>query len=186
MNETTVNTESGDAFDFIALERARFNAKQDYKDLQDVISREKARMVSDCIEKITAMLSAKYSEKVDLLAEELKQAQERYDYAKIKAAAANTQFPVGTRVQECKPPHRLSDHLKQGRKGVIELYDYSTARDWKESFTTLSLGDLFVRVLKKDGSPSKSVYRLWNGGTRALPYGWKLEQTASGNPEGDS
>jgi hypothetical protein len=81
------------------------------------------------------------------------------EYAKARAQDTGW-FPVGTVVEEWERVgylYRHADnphHRKTGRRGVVRIWDNDSPRPDRTSYGQPDVGDVYVRLLKKDGSES--------------------------------
>lgn len=75
---------------------------------------------------------------------------------------------------------RKNWHYESGRRGTIEVVDRNTQfPDNMADYRRPALGDMIIRLLKKDGTPSKQVINLMNGIPNWwLPEGEKHEKAA--------
>lgn len=84
--------------------------------------------------------------------------------------------PIGGKVVEWAPKYRFStEYIPTGLTGVVEVCTHESKFGSNVgSYSQPSIGKLFVRVLKKDGTPSM---RFVGGYTLdySLPYNWYPE-----------
>lgn len=99
-----------------------------------------------------------------------REARERLDAAKVAHATASDEGPiVGTVLHEWKRDsygYRLGDWKKSGRTGVVRVWDNGSAHPPNIRYSLPSVGDKYIRVLKRDGSESTTFDTL---------RGWRSE-----------
>lgn len=118
------------------------------------------------LEAIMAEHNRLFGAKIKAAREAEWEANRAHEAAMAKAAAANTGWlPVGTKVFEWVRPGRWAragePMRKSGRVGVVEVCTHESFFAGNARYSRPSVGQVFVRLLKKDGSPSLKVVEGW-------------------------
>lgn len=70
---------------------------------------------------------------------------------------------------------RTGETMSQYREGVVEVYREGDPVQSGLRYSKPTPGDLIIREIKNDGTPSRVVHRIWGGWDQpALPYKWDL------------
>jgi hypothetical protein len=164
------------------LERCRLallKAEEAYDELKNKRYWECSRAISEAKERIESELSAKYSEEQSRLHEAARAARQAYETAKLAEANASLPFPVGTKligwIRRKLSSFRCGP-LEKKSLGVVEVCDKNTEIPKGIVYHRPDIGDVLVRLLKKDGTPGKAVEKYNGDGWRThiwLPEGEK-------------
>lgn len=159
-------------------------------------ARKKLSSVQKSIQKLHSAIKDKYDQMAydecrkvdddyaDTLAElvvEMDAANRKYQDMLVEQAKAKTLggVPVGGRVVEWISQYRFSSIRKQsGKIGIVEVCTIESRFSDNVVHGIPTVGKLFVRILKKDGTPSRNFANgRWSldGGDDKLPWGWYPE-----------
>lgn len=164
------------------LERCRealAEAELAYGELKHTREIQRRNAIADATERIENELSAKYGEVQSRLREAARAARQAYEVAKLAEANASLPFPVGTKLIGWMRSH-VSTYRRGpfGKKstGIVEVCDNNTEMPIGQRYGLPAIGDVIIRLLKKDGTPGKSVEKYNGDGWRThiwLPEGEK-------------
>lgn len=109
-------------------------------------------------EKVEKEVDAKYGKQLQEGSDKLQRAKDARDSA-IEARALSGEglpYPIGTKLFEWKHERwSTNSYVKTGRTGVVEVCTRDTVHPDNMRWSRPRLGGWFIRVLKKDGTPSK-------------------------------
>lgn len=115
-------------------------------------------------------------------------AKREWNEAKIvagKERLANLNYGRGTLVEwdihhnDWYVPERKNQHYKTGRRGILQVWEFDS--DYPDNTVNglPDYGDIFIRFLNKNGTPSKKLKRIFHGiPSHWLPEGEKHEYAA--------
>lgn len=130
---------------------------------------------------LDAELAQKYDAELMRLAVETQKAREAFEAAREAAASEKPwTYPPGTRMVEWEYRFRFhtkpSDRKLTGRVGVLEIITANSEHGNRADYRQAGRGDMVVRILKKNGSPSKMYVSGWDL-NRWVPEGTDIKQS---------
>ena len=132
-----------------------------------------------------AAVIAEYQERCEVLAAAVQATRQTLDAARIaQATTALETLPKGVLVEWGHPKFYRSwerGPLKPLRRAVLEVCTPTTKLPMNQTWNRPKLGDVFLRILKKDGTPGLAVERYDPGRRNWIPEG---EQPAVKPKEG--
>lgn len=104
-------------------------------------------------------------------------AQDEYYAALMVEAKAKYASIVGKRMEEWSPKSVYGPAIKTGRVGIIEIFGPGSRLDATVVYSLPEFGDPVIRILKRDGRPSKRIVRAerWPENGEVTFRGWKPE-----------
>lgn len=111
-------------------------------------------------------------ELADAQSEETRLRREKEEAEEREAIAAPRDVPIGAQVEEWKPkrlgPWRTGPKEPTGRKGILEVITADSQHPGNK--TNARRGDVVVRLLKKDGKPSRNyIHNKWSIDNEWIP-----------------
>lgn len=156
-----------------ALQKAHWDAQRSHRELEREFDNKRDKLLDDFREKVDADLEAEYGARLAALRQAELDAERAVEDERI--ANAKPPHPVGTVMigwsNKSGSWARESD-WQPVAKGIIEIVTRETVHPANTEYSRASLGDVVVRLLKKDGTPSAKYQTL--GGWRShrwLPEG---------------
>ena len=156
------------------FEKAKSKAWDAYYDLKDERDKKRNDLVYEYINKIDSKLEAEYGDRLRELSDAHTKAQAAAEQYDVEQAIANAKYLIGTIM--CKWVVKSSwERVPQWEiecRGIVEVFTRESPRPDNQRFSLPSIGDIIVRILKKDGKPGLRVERIndtW------LPEGKKPE-----------
>lgn len=171
----------GDAMkDLERLKKAMLEARWYRDNIWQKRESERERSVAEATERIDAELSAKYGDEYHRLCKAYTEAFDAYEAAIIENAHATLPYPIGTKMigwaKEKLSRFRTVDHYSPMATGVIEVFVSGSEVPANTRYHLPAIGDVVVRIHKKDGSLGKNVEMLfdsWGNKYKWLPEGEK-------------
>lgn len=172
------------------LEENKHAAESALRDARAAKKSEYAAQLSAALKIIDLDVAEKYDARIDTLAGAYVTAVKAHEDA-VDAAArtgAGAPYPVGTKFIHWDFIRYPERHVKSGTVGVLEVITKDSQHaDNIATYRVAALGSVVIRILKKDGQPSKK-YERWKNGwlstkPRDPPYGWHLEDVDPNKPK---
>jgi hypothetical protein len=128
------------------------------KEMRDAEIIHETEALQHRIDDIKRQIIERYHPTFNSLNVEMAEAQVREDAARVDAARKLLPFPEGTVLEQWHLPSTWSrNRVRTGRRGTLVVITPTNAPD-KGYYTA---GGIAVRVLKKDGTPSK-IFKRYN------------------------
>jgi hypothetical protein len=120
-------------------------------------------------------------DRIEALRRESYEAKEAWEDAKIEQAAQDEKaLPVGTVLVEWKRSGYYGGGPSKptGRKGVVNIWTRQSDHPGNLRWGLPEVGDRYIRVLKKDGTPSRNFEKLSDWKASWLPEGTEPKRTS--------
>ena len=169
-----------------ALEQALRDAMRARSIAQDARSNFTSKLTEEFRAHLARELEAGgYNKRVRAATIAENEAQQAVEVERERVALSETvhPYPLGTRMVEWDYPRRLyraptvQDRILTGRVGVLEVITAKSEHPANKTYNLAARGELVIRILKKDGTPSKTyerVSRTWS--LQWIPEGADLLQ----------
>lgn len=114
-------------------------------------------------------------ESIDQIDAEIQQIQTEIDAINVAAVTAKDKR-IGRRAYEETLARFSREMIRTGRVAVFEVF--KPGDKTREKYCGPSVGDVVLRILKKDGTPSVDVVRAFGPPNEdGLPRGWRFEES---------
>lgn len=151
----------------------------------DQLEREKSSKRRNAIAEIDRQLNEEYGERLKALSTARRDAKEAWEAERERIALeeGTGPYPVGTVLCEWDKKGRLGEdksiRVLTGRKGIVEVVTRNFVMPDNLSYGKPDIGQYAIRLLKKDGTPSKQFFTF--RGRFTPDKMWKPEGTDPNN-----
>jgi hypothetical protein len=146
-------------------------ANQRHLNLKYKFETEERDLRVEAHDKINEQLQEKYGKRLEAAATKAQEARIAYEDARVNAAATQAEIPLGTKMarwEHVRDPNKYHEWIWQPTKqrGVVEVFTRESEHNAGRRWSTPDIGEVVIRVLRKNGTPSKEVVRFHGYGAQ--------------------